>query len=367
MKRVTIVQPYVPEYRVPFFEGLGASLAADDIECTIAAGHPDAAQGERGDSAERPWIQRVPERRISLGGRSITLGNSRRSWVDADAVIVGHVGSALDTYRALLHGRRSRLRVGVWGHIRSYVNDPNPLDAAVERWQLRRADHVFAYTPGGAAYAEQVGVDPARITTVMNTTSTEQLREACDAMSPSAVAAFRAAHGIDGLPTLAYIGGLDESKRIDFLAAALDAMWSLDATVRVLVAGKGRQSFLLEEAEARGQVVRVGFADLHLKALIGLSSSALLNPGRIGLTAVEALALGRPLLTTTWAYHAPEAEYLVEGTSRLTTRDDPGTYAEVAVRLSQNRVPPQEWPYPRLDEMIGNFASGIRQLLDGPH
>lgn len=366
MKRVTIVQPYVPEYRVRFFEGLRASLAADDIECTITAGHPDAVQGERGDSAERPWIRRMPTRRLSLGGRSITLGNSQASWVDADAVIVGHVGSALDTYRALLRRRRSNLRVGVWGHIRSYVNDPNPFDAALERWQLRRSDHVFAYTPGGAEYAEQVGVDPERITTVMNTTATEHLRDACDAMSPSTVDAFRAAHGIDGHPTLAYIGGLDESKRIDFLADALDAIWSLDPTVRILVAGKGRQSFLLDQAEARGQVVRLGYADLHLKALIGMSASALLNPGRIGLTAVEALALGRPLLTTGWAHHAPEAEYLVEGTSRMTTAENPDSFAAAAVALSHDRRAPRDWPYPRLDTMIRNFASGIKQLLDAP-
>lgn len=364
MKRLTIVQPYVPEYRVPFFEGLAEVLAADGVSCTVAAGSPDVVQAQRGDEADRAWITHIPTRRIRLGSRTASLGGARGSWKDADAVILGLLGSSLDNYRAIAQRRRRGLRVGLWGHIDSYVNDPNPLDTALERWQLRRADHVFAYTPGGAEFARQLGIERARITTVMNTTSTDELRLARDATTAEAVGAFRAANGIADRPTLGYIGGLDQSKRVDFLAATLDAMWALDPMVRVVVAGNGEHAALLEPAEARGQVVRVGYADEHLKALIGISASAFLNPGRIGLTAVDTLALGRPLLTTEWAYHAPEAEYLVDGVSRVTAVDDPEQYARVAVQLAHVEKAPEDWQYPTLDTMIQNFAGGVRRLLD---
>jgi glycosyltransferase involved in cell wall biosynthesis len=364
MKRLTIVQPYVPEYRVPFFEGLAEVLAADGVRCTVAAGSPDAVQAQRGDEVDRDWIVRIPNRRIRLGSRTASLGGARGSWKGADAVILGLLGSSLDNYRAIAESRRTSLRVGLWGHIDSYVNDPHPLDAALERWQLRRADHIFAYTPGGAEFARKLGIGSSRITTVMNTTSTTQLRLARDSMTAEAIGVFRTANGLAGRPTLAYIGGLDRSKRVDFLAATLDAMWELDPMVRVVVAGNGEHAALLESAEARGQVVRVGYADEHLKALIGRSASAFLNPGRIGLTAVDTLALGRPLLTTGWAYHAPEAEYLIDGVSRVTAVDDPEQYAKVAVQLSHVQKAPEDWQYPTLDAMIENFACGVRRLLN---
>jgi hypothetical protein len=44
-------------------------------------------------------------------------------------------------------------------------------------------------------------------------------------------------------------------------------------------------------------------------------SSAIWMPGRVGLVAVDALALGLPVLTTHFPFHAPELEYLVEGRS----------------------------------------------------
>ena len=35
MKQLTIIQPYVPEYRVPCVEGLTEVLATDGIACTL--------------------------------------------------------------------------------------------------------------------------------------------------------------------------------------------------------------------------------------------------------------------------------------------------------------------------------------------
>ena len=50
MSEVWIVQPYVPNYRVPFFEGLSTALRESGIILKVVAGQPDAVQAKRGDS-----------------------------------------------------------------------------------------------------------------------------------------------------------------------------------------------------------------------------------------------------------------------------------------------------------------------------
>lgn len=369
-RSVLIVQPYVPKYRETFFSALIASLDGIDIDCRIAAAAPQQEQAERGDAVTAEWIETYKPRQLHVGGRSIGLGGARQLWRQDDAVVIGHLGSSLDTYRAIYDAIRTPIRVGLWGHIKSYVNDGNPLDLALERWQLRRSDHVFAYTPGGRDYAVHKGVDPLRVTTVMNATDTARLETARDSLSESQKLSFMAAHNLTKGRTLGYIGGLDSSKRIDFLADALDRLWLSDPDVKLIVGGSGSEAHLLDAARARGQAVMLGYVSAADQALIGGVSSAFLMPGRIGLVAVDALVLRKPILTTAWPYHAPEHEYLIESKSRFTSPDDVESYALLIHRFlaaapttdnSQNSL---NWEFPTIDKMVENFGSGIVAMLE---
>ena len=359
-----IVQPYVPHYRVAFFEGLRTKLAADGVELHVVADRPEGAQAHRRDAADLPWITPFRQRRITLGRRSLAVGTSMREWRSGDAVIVGHLGSSLDTNLALLRARFGSIKVGVWGHIGSYVSDPNPIDARIERWQVRTADHVFAYTPGGAEFALRLGAHPERVTSVMNTVDTMSLENAVRGVTDDEVATFVAANRLDPRKTFSFIGGIDQAKRIEWLAIALDHLWKLDPSIRILFAGRGSDQHLLQRAVDRGQAIMLGYADDHLKALLGRVSRGLLVPGRIGLVAVDALILGVPVLTTAWRYHAPEVEYLVRGESMLASDDTPDAYARMVRDIADEQEPRRfVGAYPRLETMIDNFADGVSALL----
>lgn len=367
---VLIVQPYVPKYREKFFASLIQLLNEEGIDCRVAAASPRHEQAERGDSAEAEWIVPYTPRQLHVAGRTIGVGGARALWDHADAVIVGHLGSSLDTYLAIYDAARNRIKVGLWGHIKSYVNDGNPVDLALERWQLRRSNHVFAYTPGGRDYALTAGVPPSRVTTVMNATDTSLLVAARTSVSASQIQAFITAHNLVRGRTLGYVGGLDTGKRIEFLAAALDRIWQSDPDVKLLVGGLGSDAHHLNAARSRGQAVMLGFASVEDQALIGSVASALVMPGRIGLIAVDALALGIPILTTNWPYHAPENEYLRESVSRFTSADDVSSYASLIHEFLTPKQLPRghqasvQWEFPTLENMVENFASGTRKLLE---
>ncbi|MFJ4262339.1 glycosyltransferase [Paenarthrobacter nicotinovorans] len=363
--KLLIVQPYVPRYRLAFFEKLIASLAAHGVDCKVAASEPDSAQSKRGDATNPSWVVPVEQRRLKLGSRSINLGGSRKAWKSADAVIVGLVGSSLDTYLALLDGKTRKLKVGLWGHVKPYVSPGNRLDLWLEKWQMRLADEVFAYTTGGHDFATVNGIDGGKITTVMNAVDTSALEDAVASTSEQEVTAFRALHNIDPAKTLAFVGGLDSSKRIEFLAASLEDIWAEDPSVKVLIGGRGPDLHHLAPAVARGQAVELGYVDAKQMALLARNVRGIVMPGRIGLVAVDALVLRLPVITTDWPFHAPEAEYLSEGTTRITSQNSPQAFADAVLNtVSQPLIGREDAPwFPTIDEMVANFTTGVLRML----
>ena len=365
MTELWIVQPYVPRYRVPFFERLFASLDNDGITARVVASTPEGAQAARGDAATPPWLTLVPPRTIAIAGVSLVLTSTRSRWARADGVIVPHMGTSLDAYSALLGPRRRKRRVGLWGHIKSYVAPPNPIDARLETWQMRHADQIFAYTPGGAAHAVEAGVLPDRVTTVMNAVDTGPLAVALASLSTANVDQFLGDRDFTREKTFAFIGGLDESKRIDFLAEALEVLWVESPDIRLLVGGQGSQQALLAPAIARGQVVTFGYVDTEKKALLLRASRGLLSPGRIGLIAVEALAAGLPILSTRWPYHAPESEYLEESTSLLLADDSAREFANLMSDVASRPIRPlvSTHSVPSIDDMVHRYREGVLRML----
>lgn len=364
-KRVVIVQPYVPTYRVPFFERLRQILATREVECVVAAGVPRGDLAGRGDSVRPDWLVPVQHRTIAIGRRSLDLSIRPVPWECADAVILGLEGSSIPVYQSLAMARLAGLRVGLWGHVRSYVAPGNSVDLALETLQMRLADHIFAYTPGGAEDAIRRGVQSSKVTTVMNTVDTAALQGACESVE------LRLAEGSfprakQHQPTFAFIGGLDSSKRIAFLAEVLDILWADDPRIRLLIGGAGAERPLLNQAVKRGQAVDLGPVNTNRKAEALMQSRAILMPGRIGLIAVDALVAHRPVLTTDWPWHAPESEYLLEGQSRLTSSNNPRSYADMIMQIAYQPAEPvlaDDWRYPTLEEMARRYAEGVLRLL----
>ncbi|MET9018456.1 glycosyltransferase family 4 protein [Actinopolymorpha sp. NPDC004070] len=364
MKTVWIVQPYVPRYRIPLFEQLGAQLSTAGVELRVAAGAANDVQAERGDEVRPDWL--VPMAWTRFGPAQIS--HARRLYRGADGVVFPHLGSNPELSAALIARTLGRgTPVGVWGHIKTYVDDPNPLDVAIERWQLHHADRVFAYTAGGARYASDAGVEPGKIVTLNNTVDTHQLKEAIEILDDREVLDFQSRYNLVPDRTIAYIGGLDESKRIDMLAETLDRLWELHPTVKLIVGGRGRSAGLLNRAEVRGQVIRLGYVDEKMKALIASTAQILVNPGRVGLLAVEALVMGLPVATTQWPYHAPEVEYLVEGETIHSSANDAESFLGLILELLHDQ-PPKAFrttgKAPLMSDMVATFARGILAMLD---
>ena len=110
-----------------------------------------------------------------------------------------------------------------------------------------------------------------------------------------------------------------------------------------------------------------------LDLLLAVSmTSAVLIPGRVGLVAVDALALGLPIITTDYPFHAPEADYLTPGIDSVKTPMSVAEYAAGIIAVL--RDPPRLESLASaaklrgadfsVEESAARFAAGIMRGLE---
>lgn len=332
-KRVTILQEYVAEYRVAFFESLVAQCANLGIDLEIAAGTPRSSQAQRGDIAQSLTTTHLKQREVQVLGRRMTFRNSARFYATSDLVVVEQARRNLDLYLALFF-RKSR--VALWGHGVDVVESKGRLSVQLLRRITMRAAWFFAYTEGGARSVAELGFPTKRITVLRNSTDTSALRRERDAVAESQTQRVRSQLGLTG-PTALFVGALDPSKRLDFLVESASQLAARDPTFRLLVAGDGPLRREIEKAAAENQaVVYVGRAKGDRLAELASACDVIMMPGRVGLVAVDAFALGLPVVTTDWPWHAPEREYLDDSTC-ITTPDNVHEFAGALQSLMADR------------------------------
>jgi glycosyltransferase involved in cell wall biosynthesis len=358
-RMVIITQPYVPAYRVPLFEAVRAMLAEHNVDMLVAAGNPAGDQAGRGDSSRPAWVVPVKQRALRLGGRVLAW---RRVESDARPDLVVSELEALNLFAWVAGVRRSS--VVLWGHGKPYVNDVPRIAELIEWVLARRATHVMTYTTDGRDYLVREGrVSPESVTAIGNSTDTTSLRRSFYDATPEKIRDMRDIVG-EGTRAL-FVGGLDSSKRIDFLLAAAREARREDPSFKLVVVGMGALEAEVAEAVSQGFAIHIPSARGEALALLGHACSAVWMPGRVGLVAVDALALGLPVHTTRFAHHAPEIDFLEEGEVAYLP-DDPGEFAARSLVLLTEysggaRVLRDD--IPSIESVAARFADVILSVL----
>lgn len=369
-KRLAIVQYYVPRYRHVFYDQLVAKLADAAIECKVIVSRPSENYSMRGDAVEAAdWLETVPPPHELWSWRSgpkfFGYGTDR-FWRGYDGIVMDLRGTSIDLNLEVLKKRRTGRKIGVWAHLSRFVKPPSALDLAVERWQMRNSDHIFAYTQQGADSAVEIGIPVEKVTAVMNSVDVNAFVRIHNNLNPTDVESFMQSHSLVPGKTFGFIGGVDYWKRTQFIAETLDFIWKIDRDVKLIVAGQGDEVDLLGPAVQRGQVVMLGYCGPADKAMVCRASQALICPGRIGLVAIDSLAVGIPILTTDWGYHAPEYDYLTPDEDVFVSANSANDFGQLTlsfVDISGAFRPRAARNYPKIQDMVGNFASGVLRMF----
>jgi glycosyltransferase involved in cell wall biosynthesis len=368
---LVVIQPYVPAYRRPFFLALEERLQAMDVDLVVAVGRPSGLQAARRDEAELPDMVRLRERQVSIGSRSISYRQIGDVIAGADLVVLEQARRNLEMFQLLLGPRHGR-RVALWGHGRTISREVSRWEHTLLDVMTRRADWFFAYTEAGAQQVVSTGFREERCTVVHNATDTRSLRDAIESVGPDRIAAFARDHDLVPASTALFAGGLDASKRIDFL---LDAVGRIAAEVpgfRLLIAGHGvDESKILAAQRAGCPVILLGDCRGEDLAVAARASEMILMPGRVGLIAVDSFAMGLPIVTTDWPHHAPEFDYLQPGVDAFVAVNDPAAFARAAIRLFSmpldlalaKKKCVSRWGEFSIEHMADRFASGVLSCL----
>jgi len=370
--KVAIVHPWLPQYRVPFFRALKSVAADRDITIDVFHGEVPPEWRARGDANVVPEVAKpLRTKWVGFGGRRLAFRDLRplRTAGPYDLIVVEQAVRNVESYR-LLFGPSSR-RVAMWGHGRTYTKQTARLQERVKQWLTSRSRWFFAYTQGGADAVIRSGFPAGRVTVVQNTIDSTTLRESVSQARADLDEGFLEKYGL-GSATAVFIGGLDASKRLDFLIAAGDGVAAALPQFRLLVIGSGDlEDWLSVQARTRSWLVMLGHATGPLKAKALAASRAMLMPGRVGLVAVDSFAAGVPLVTVDYPFHAPEFEYLSSGKNSLVVANDVQHYKEAVVRiltdesLEETLVAGCQLSFEQysLEGMVSNFLEGIEGAL----
>ena len=329
-KTIAFVQPYVPAYRKGLFDAIEARLAIDGFDLEVWHAEPEGRAAARRNSIHGSWSRLIKQKRIRVGGHNITFRPILRRARKARVVVAGLASTNLETY---LLAADPRVTLMLWGQGRNFTASTGSIDAKLESWLCRKAIHVFAYTDEGRDHLIANGVGASKVSTVRNTTDTEVLREAQASASEDRIQTYKSDLGLEGKNVAMFVGAFDAPKRLPFLFQATDLVAEQDPEFRLVLAGAGPlDDYVDEQCLSRSYASTIGRMDTAELGALSNVIGVFLMPGRVGLVAVDSLALGVPLVTTRYAFHAPEAAYLNESNS-VWTDDDPVSFADGIAQL----------------------------------
>ena len=367
------MHPWLPQYRIEFFDRLRDRLDREGVDLRLAHGANPPFARNRGDDRSVAWAERLVERDMRIGPKTLVVRNIWKPALDADLLILEDGLRNVDTYLYLARRAVGRKPTAFWGHGRTMDKSVGAVEQGVKRVLLRRADWWFAYTRGVRDAMIGQGLPEARITAVQNTFDTSALAEGRSRVTDGMVAEKRNELGLSEGHTVLFIGGLGPSKNLDLLVDAGRRIAASDPLFRVVVAGNGPERERLERiasAEPFLKLVGSVFEPVD-KAVLAASCDLLAVPGLVGLVAIDSFVLGIPIVTVAPWNHAPEFEYLRAGENCViatpevgayaaairSTLADPGLLASLGAQCSADSA-----NY-TLDAMVENFARGVCSAL----
>lgn len=369
IRRVAVTQPYIPGYRERLWATVIEELRESGVECRVFYGGDREQERDvaaRGDGIEPNWASRVGVLTVQPV-RSVPKFMFRRlprTWRGRDVLLVTEMqGTNLNAWlRAGLRQPYITL-----GHGISATTTQSPLADAAENLLNSSAVRALTYTETGRRHVlASTRLRDEQVSAFRNSTDTSLLQRAMAAMTPEAQAAFRDEHGIpaDARVSL-FLGALNRFKSIDLLVEAARLAFAADPSQWLVVAGDGESRGLVEElARETGRVVLLGQAGPGAFAPAATMSHSLLNPGRVGLVAVDALVMGLRVVTTSGAAHAPEFEYLRPGVDVIEVPPTAEAYAR-AWTAEQERIDAPPADHPTIEAAARTISTTILDAL-GP-
>jgi glycosyltransferase involved in cell wall biosynthesis len=335
-KKVAILyQGFIPVYRARFYTILN-QVSATRYFIYHGAPPSETAHREFGGHPDFPNV-RIKNIEVSLLGRRMIYQPVIRSILfgSFDAMVIGHEIRFISNLMLLGLCKLLRKPVIWWGHgfEKNHVNDlASPLMSRAIRLAKRRlallGDMYIVYTDGGAAKLRQWGLPESKIQVVRNTIDMEEQRATHSELIDADPLELRRKKNLRlDSKVLLYIGRIYQEKKVDELLSLVERINTekrCRSFVEAVIIGDGPELTRLRQVGA--QIEGIHFVgelyDQRVLAEYLRIASAVVIPGKVGLTVNHAFSHGVPIITRAHEYHAPEVEYIDHGVNGLIVQGD---------------------------------------------
>jgi glycosyltransferase involved in cell wall biosynthesis len=300
VKPIFVLQRILPDYREGFYAALKERLP-NPFVVTNGIDKFTQALGALRKSAD--WILPIKNTYL-LGNRLLWQSGHLRKILDTPLLVAELNPRILSTWLVLLLRRLLFRPSVVWGHSRS-LGERHPLIASLRFWQCRLAGAVLAYT---STQAEEFRIRLPKLLVFVAPNSCVSTREC---------AAYQGAAAVDVL----YVGRLIPEKKVDLLLkgfAAVAKRLPLESKLKLVGDGPERPRLEALAAES-GSSQRIEFLG-HVTDETTLNSlyagaACSVSPGYAGLSVIQSLAHGVPILVAVGENHSPEIEACIDNTT----------------------------------------------------
>ena len=317
MKRpVTIIQRFIPHYRVPFFHALSKRL---DVDLVVVHGGRSRAPGHPAYPGRFPFKTAVaPYYQFSLFGFNLVLqpGSLKAVRSHPGRVVVAegsfnNISSLLVALYCRLTGRKFMLWVGGWERpglsrwkqavIHTYI-----------RLALKMADGFIAYGTVAKGYLTRFGAPPEWVYIAHNSVDTEDIF-ANSTYYDQEGDRLRQVLKLEDKKIVLSVGALRPEKRVDTLIHAYARVRRRSPEVALVIVGDGPHREELEgtvETFSVENVTFVGRVVEEVNAYFAMADLFVL-PGLGGLALNQAMAFGLPVICS--EADGTERDLVVEG------------------------------------------------------
>jgi len=315
MAKISIIYHHFPHYRAPVMRAL-ASSKKHDYHFYGSLNDFDGIKTFQGDDQVK--INPIFFKKNSFGTMDISSFEEAISKEYDATIIIGHLKMP-GTWKALNQAKRNGLKTALWAH--GWLRRENYFKGKLRNYYFNKADCVLTYGARAINIAKDSGFPSEKIKVIWNSLDWEKQSTIYNNIKEIPLQTLRKNINMPlDKPILLTISRVTEICYYDWLIKAVANIRQKGGILpEVWMIGEGPA---LEELKSLARSLEVplhsmgAIYDEEIIARHIMAANLVISPGKLGLTAMHALAYGTPAIThSNLDLQMPEIESIIEGKS----------------------------------------------------